>query len=173
MVWGRESADVFSSLVSAAKEPKFRNRSSPWQRVAARVRRERERERASKWRRVVPGPCHPEELWPTEKKIVSEVRIKIDQRTLPRKNPLLAKGHPHRPAEKRQLAAVVIGKFATRALATLCVRVRVCVCVCAQRNAKSGRTLHQIEREDRPLCIRDCLSVFACLPFFRHFLPMD
>lgn len=59
MVWGRESADVFSSLVSAAKEPKFRNRSSPWQRVAARVRREREREseqvEKSRPRSVSPG----------------------------------------------------------------------------------------------------------------------
>lgn len=53
-VWGRESADVFSSLVSAAEEPKFRNRSSPWQRAAARVRRERERVE-SRPRSVSPG----------------------------------------------------------------------------------------------------------------------
>lgn len=79
----------------------------------------------------------------------------------------------HTGQRKRQLAAVVIGKIATRALAALCIRVRVCVRVCEQRNAKSGKTLHQLEREDRTLCIRDCLSVFACLSaFFRHFLPM-
>lgn len=82
---------------------------------------------------------------------MSEVRIKIDQRTLPRKNPLLAKGHPHRPAEKRQLAAVVIGKFATRALATLCVRVRVCVCVRAKE--REIRQNLAPDRERRPTAV--------------------
>lgn len=96
--------------------------------------------------------------------------LQIDQPTLPRKNPLLAKGHPHRPAERGSLPRWSSENL-RRALSWLCVSVYVCVCVCKQRNAKSGKTLHQLEREDRALCIRDCLSVFACLSFLGTFCP--
>lgn len=54
---------------------------------------------------------------------------------------------------------MVIGKFATRSR-DLCVCP--CTCVCVQRNAKSGKTLHQLEREKT----EPYLSVCFCLPAF-------
>lgn len=165
-MWGRESADVFSSLVSAAEEPKFRNRSSPWQRAAARVRRERESGESSQVRvtRRNCGQRSRKKCRRCESRLTSQPfrgRTPYSQKDIhtgQRKGAACRGGH-RKICDARSRGSVY---------------PCTCVCVCKQRNAKSGKTLHQLEREDRALCIRDCLPVFACLPaFFRHFLPMN